>query len=124
MKLFDSDVLIAHLRGDDRATSLLVEAVQEGDGACSVLSRFELMAGMRSDERQVVRRLLDGLLNLPISEEIAGIAAQWGRQFRRSHSSIGAIDYLVAATAEYHDARLLTLNVRHFPMFEQLTPAF
>jgi predicted nucleic acid-binding protein len=31
---------------------------------------------------------------------------------------------VIAATAEIHDAPLMTLNVKHFPMFEGLQPAF
>ncbi len=38
--------------------------------------------------------------------------------YRRSHSRIGALDYLIAATASALRTDLLTTNVRHFPMFE------
>jgi predicted nucleic acid-binding protein len=31
---------------------------------------------------------------------------------------------VIAATAEIHEAELLTLNVKHFPMLEGLAPAF
>jgi predicted nucleic acid-binding protein len=33
-------------------------------------------------------------------------------------------DAIIAATAEHHGLKLATLNVRHFPMFRKLKPAY
>ena len=123
MKLFDTDVLIEHLRGNEDATALLLEVSSAGQAACSVLTRFELLAGMRSNERSQIRQLLDSLTNLETSQEVATRAGEWARSFRRSHAGISSIDYLIAATAEIHGADLLTGNVKHFPMFSDLQPA-
>lgn len=123
MRLFDTDVLIEHLRGNATGTELVRAAVAEDQGACSVLTRFELLAGMRSAERAAVRGLLDALANVPVTLEIATQAGDWGRRFRRSHAHVGAVDYLIAATADYLDADLLTRNVKHYPMFPGLSPA-
>jgi predicted nucleic acid-binding protein len=46
------------------------------------------------------------------------------RKVRRSHSGVGLADYLIAATAMHAGLELGTLNVRHFPMFPELQPAF
>jgi predicted nucleic acid-binding protein len=43
-----------------------------------------------------------------------------GRRYRRSHSGIDGIDYLIAATADLLDGSLLTRNIRHLPMFPGL----
>jgi len=123
MKLFDTDVLIEHLRGNEAATGLLLEASAEGQAACSVLTRFELLAGMRSHERSDVRSLLDTLVNLDCSVDIATRAGEWARTYRRSHEGISPIDYLIAATTELHGSDLLTQNVKHFPMYPDLEPA-
>ena len=122
MKLLDTDVLIEHLRGNDVARSVVADTARKGEAACSVLTRFELLAGMRSDERHEIRSLLDVLPTLDVTEEISTRACEWARVYRRSHSSISAIDYLIAATAEIEGADLLTRNVRHFPMFPDLKP--
>jgi len=122
VKLFDTDVLIEHLKGNEHATALLLEASSAEQAACSVLTRFELLAGMRSDERSMIRQLLDSLASLE-TLEIANRAGEWARHYRRSHDGISSIDYLIAATAEVHGADLLTRNVKHFPMFEDLKPA-
>lgn len=123
MKLFDTDVLIEHLKGNEAATTLLLEASATEQAACSVLTRFELLAGMRSGERSRVRSLLDSLVNLDASVDIATRAGEWARTHRRSHEGVSAIDYLIAATAEAQGADLLTQNVKHFPMFPDLEPA-
>lgn len=123
MKLFDTDVLIEHLKGNQAATALLLMASESGQAACSILTRFELLAGMRSNERSEVRGLLDSMTNLDATVDIATRAGEWARTYRRSHEGVSAIDYLIAATAEVHGADLLTQNVKHFPMLPDLDPA-
>jgi hypothetical protein len=119
--LFDSSVLIAHLRGEPRATSLL-QSVSNEERLASVLARVEIEGGMRSGERAQVASLLGVIRLLPVTDAIARRAAEHLRRFRRSHSGIDLVDYVVAATAELHDATLATLNVRHFPMLRGLRP--
>jgi predicted nucleic acid-binding protein len=122
--LFDTDVLVAHLRGDERARALLSAAVTSDEACCSVLTAAELRAGMRSAERRVTLGLLGALDQLPVTAEIAAMAGDWSRQYRGSHSGIGLVDYLIAATAHVAGADLKTLNVRHYPMLKGLRPAF
>ena len=124
MNLFDSDVLIEYLRGNPASRPLVEDAIRSGVAACSVVTRFELLAGMRSGERGAVRALLEAMTNLDITEAVAGRAGEWARTYRPSHSGIGALDYLIAATAEIEGADLLTRNVRHFPMYPDLAAAF
>lgn len=117
--LFDSTILISHLRGDVRATQLLVDAVDDG-ALASVISRAEIEGGMRSGERHDVARLFAGLELIPVTDAVAQRAGQHLRRFRRSHEGIDLADYLIAATAEEEDASLVTLNTKHFPMFPGL----
>ncbi len=119
--LFDSSALIAHLRGEPQATSLLLATATE-DRLASVLSRAEIEGGMRSAERARVASLFGVLTLLPVTDPIAGRAGEYLREHRRFHPGIDLVDYLVAATAELHGARLATLNVRHFPMLKGLEP--
>jgi len=124
VKLFDSNVLIAHLRGNPEATSLLRAAVSDDDAACSVLSRVEIEGGMRSAERIAVARLFSVLRLEPVSDQVASRAGELLRDHRRGHPGIDIVDYVIAGTAEVLGADLLTLNVKHFPMFKGLRPAF
>lgn len=124
MRLFDSTVLIAHLRGVAEATSLVLDAVGDREAYCSVLSRIEIEGGMRSDERTKTRRLFAALECEPVSDVIAVRAGEHLRTYRQSHQGIDVVDYVIAATADVLGAELLTLNVKHFPMFDSLRPAF
>ena len=122
--LIDSDVLISHLRGDQRAVTFLRESRRRGPLHGSVVSVAEITLGMRSAERSAVWRLLGALRLLPVSEHVAIRAGEFGRTYRRSHHAIGLADYLIAATAAEAGLQVATLNVRHFPMFPGLEPAF
>jgi predicted nucleic acid-binding protein len=124
VKIFDSTVLISHLRGTPAATQLLREAVAGGMASCSVLSRVEIEGGMRSGERSAVARLFSVLDLEPVTDLIAGRAAEFLRAHRGSDPGIDVVDYVIAATADVLGAELLTQNVKHFPMFKGLKHAF
>lgn len=123
MTLFDTTILIAHLRGDLRATAALV-ARPRSERLASVLSRTEIEGGIRSGERRDVSALFGTLTLIPVSDAIARRAGEHLRRFRRSHSGIDLVDYLIGATAELHSADLATLNIKHFPMFKGLRPPY
>lgn len=126
MILVDTDVLIAHLRGVEAAREWLRSA-REGSGArlaASVVTTTEIRGGMRSGERSEVARLLATLRLHPVSEGVARRAGELMRRYRQSHVGIGLGDYLVAATAQMNGLTLATLNVKHFPMFDELRPPF
>ncbi len=125
MILVDSDVLIAHLRGDAGARDWMLQARRStGPLAISAVSVVEVAGGMRSQERREVGRLLASLRTFPANDRIAWRAAELMRTHRRSHMGVGLGDYLVAATAQIEVCELATLNVRHFPMFPELEPPF
>ena len=125
MILVDSDVLIAHLRGQPRARDWMLQARRAtGPLATSVVSVVEVAGGMRSHERREVGRLVATLRTFPVSDRIAWRAAELMRTYRQSHAGIGLGDYLVAAAAQIEGCELATLNVRHFPMFPALQPPF
>ncbi len=125
MTLADSTVLIDWLRGHEPARGLLGGALARGETVVgSVLSRTEVLGGMRSSERVRVAGLLDALDWAPVTVEIADAAGSLARCYRRSHATVTAIDYVIAATATKLGAELWTSNVRHFPMFSGLRPPY
>ena len=121
MKLLDTSVAVDHLRGFDPATSLLRSLVREGEPVgASELTRFELLVGVRPDEHATLERFFLALEWVSVTQEISRRAGVYARTYRCSHTGIGAVDYLIAATASALGADLLTSNVRHFPMFDDL----
>ena len=123
--LVDTPILVDHLRGDPRAVELLRRlAEDEAPILAATPTRTELIAGVRLPERQAMHELLGSLAWVDITVDVADAAGEYARRFLRSHPGIDTVDYLVAAAATTIGARLLTLNVRHFPMFEGLEPAY
>jgi predicted nucleic acid-binding protein len=120
--LLDSDVLVDYLRG-------LPAAGRYVDGlaatpTCSEVTRVEVLRGMRAHERRLTERFLATIRWVQVDEEISALAGELGRRFRRSHGALGLADLVIAATAERRRVPLATLNVRHFPMFPELVPAY
>jgi predicted nucleic acid-binding protein len=125
VKLIDTTIAVDHLRGVSPAADLLTALIDTGDDLmASQLVRFELLAGIRDRELVAFEEFCSALRWVEVTENVARVAGQLARRYRKSHSGIGAVDYLIAATAIVIDADLLTTNVRHFPMFTKLKPAY
>ncbi len=125
MILVDTDVLIANLGGNEVAREWLQGArTRTGRLAVSVVTNTEIIGGMRGPERREVSRLLGSLRPLPVTDMIAHRAGDLRRRYRRSHETVGVVDYLIAATAQVHGLELATLDIKHFPMFDGLQPPF
>jgi predicted nucleic acid-binding protein len=125
VRVIDTSVAVDHLRGHSPATRLLDRLLgDEVPLVGSELVRFELLAGTRERDRAAVERFLDAVDWVPVTEPVARRAAEFAQSHRGSHSGIDAMDYLIAATADVLDAPLLTMNVRHFPMFAGLQPPY
>jgi predicted nucleic acid-binding protein len=123
--LVDTSVLIDHLRNDQRAATRLKVAVRSGDDLWSVtVVRTEILAGARSGEEGAIGELLDQLRWLDVNSQLADAAGRLAATYRRSYSGVDTVDYLVAAGAQELGAHLLTLNIKHFPMFPGLEPAY
>ena len=121
MILVDTSVLIDHLRGDHSARAALRRGLSEGETlAASVLTKIEVLAGMRASEEPATRRLLDNLRWIAVDERLAERAGMLANRFLRTHPGIDPVDYVIAATALSTGSRLWTRNVRHFPMFPDL----
>ncbi len=120
--VLDTTVVIDHLRGLASAVSYVGSLSRQP--TCSEITRVEVVRGLRSPERTRARRLFALLNWVPVSSDIAQDAGELGRQWRRSHSAIDTADLIVAATARALELDVATVNVRHFPMFADVTPPY
>jgi predicted nucleic acid-binding protein len=118
--LVDTSILIDYLRGHPNAGEVLERERLADVLHASEITRLEVLAGMRPAEHDQTRALLATLSWHPVDAEIAEIAGNLGRQWLRSHHTIDSADLAIAATALQTGARLLTRNVKHFPMFTDL----
>ena len=119
--LVDTDVMVEYLRGKDAAIAFVRKHADRIVLSSIVVA--ELYAGVRAGREETV---LDGLVSVfrtvPVTAEIGRSAGLLKRDFGRSHG-VGLADAVLAATARHAEARLATLNVRHYPMFKNLKPA-
>jgi len=121
MIVLDSTVLIDLLRGNPAAHRALEEVSSRQERKmCSVVSKVELLAGMRTHEESDIRVFFRTLESIPVDDDIAELAGTMASQFLRAYPGVDTEDYIIAATTMHYNASLWTLNVKHFPMFENL----
>jgi predicted nucleic acid-binding protein len=118
--LVDTSVLIDYLRGHEPAAHLLEQARMSGPLHASEITRIEILAGMRGGEEEPTESLLASLVWHAVDAAVAEEAGALGRQWLPGHQGIDSADLGIAATAILNRAELVTLNVRHFPMFPNL----
>ena len=117
--VLDTNVLILALRSDPRALDFLDALERKKERVCiSVVTRTEILTGMRPHEEERTMELLDSLENLPVDEAIADRAGRLIYQYARQGIQISFPDAIIGATALHHDLTLTTTNPRHFPMPE------
>ena len=121
--VLDSTVLIDASRGEPRSLAYLAEAVRAGEVWSVTPVRTEVRWGMRAAESAGIERLFASIYWLEVSTELADRAGAFGQRYGASHG-LDAIDAIVAAAAEFMSADVATLNVRDFPMFPGLKPAY
>ena len=118
--LVDTSVLIDYLRGDQQAAEVLERERAAAALHASEITRLEVLAGMQPAEEDGTRLLLSTIVWHPVDTEVAEEAGALGRKWLPSHPPIDSADLAIAATAIRTGSRLLTRNVRHFPMFSGL----
>lgn len=120
----DTSVLIDVLRGVPAAAEMLREEARRGPLHGSEITRLEVLAGMRVHERAATLGLLDVITWHALDRELAELAGDLGRRWLPGNRGIDSADLAIAATAVSLDSDLLTLNVKHFPMFPGLRPPY
>ncbi|MGQ9490981.1 MAG: type II toxin-antitoxin system VapC family toxin [Anaerolineae bacterium] len=112
--LLDTATLILHLRERASVTDFLLRWGERDNLFISVVTRAEILAGMRPNEEHVTMELLGALSNLPVTPAVADRAGQLIYAAARRGVQTSFPDALIAATALEHDLVVVTTNVRHF----------
>ena len=115
--IFDTDVLIWALRGNDKAA----DAIEAEDvRAVSVVSRMELFQGARDKREQAtIRRFLQEFETLPLTERIGHRASIYVEEHALK-SGLELADALIAATAAERGETLCTGNGHHYRAIAEL----
>ena len=116
MIILDTDILLNHLQGNLAAMQYLsAQMSASGTVALSVVTLAEVLSTVRYDEEAPINKLLGFFFVLDISESVARQASLYLRQFRPSQS-LDVSDALIAATAYFAGATLITRNTKRYPM--------
>ena len=119
MIIADTDVLIDFLAGRGSAATQVERGIQDGNLWTTVITRFEMLSGVRSaHETRIVRQLLDSIKIVPLDVAAADRAADVRRALERKGVGIGMADSLIAGIVLLLGGSLLTRNLRHFERVE------
>jgi len=116
--LLDTDVLIDILKGHAPTVLAFQRLPPESATAYSVVSEAELYVGvpdLDGPEREALVTLLAAMESIPVDSAVARLAGQ----YRRRHGATAGTslpDALIAASAHFGGAALVTRNRKHFPM--------
>lgn len=120
--LVDTDVMVDFLRGHPEAVALVND--HSPRIILSSITSAELYAGVKEEsELDTLDRLLSLFRIVPVSAQLARAGGLHKRDYGKSHG-VGLADAMIAATVQAESADFMTLNVKHFPMFKELKPAY
>ena len=111
--LLDTDVIIDILRNKEKTIEQISSLIPGKMLCCSCISVGEIFAGMHKKEEVLTRQLLDSLIKIPVTEEIAERAGRL-KYTIKSHA-LQLDDCLIGATALANNLMLLTKNSKHYP---------
>ena len=112
--LIDTDLLIDFLRGKEAVRKFFLSVAEENTLYCSVITVAEIYAGMRDEEKEKTDDLLDSLNIVEMNRAIAEKAGRYKYQIRRQTLELD--DCIIASSAFYTKALLVTGNGKHYPM--------
>jgi predicted nucleic acid-binding protein len=114
--LLDTSILIKFLRKTAGYLDLLTSLANDGDLYISAVTRLEVVRGLQDKEKEATYHLLNSFETIAVSDEIADIAGELIRTWRKQGVNLEDMDALIAATALCHGLALVTTNARHFSM--------
>jgi predicted nucleic acid-binding protein len=113
--LIDTDVAIDWLRGEEYTKGFLAPLLRANLARVSVLTAYELYAGMRPSEQEPVRLFLESCCIEDVTSEIAEAAGEYFRHYRKKGVALTGMDCLIMATGKARGCKIATRNIRHFP---------
>jgi len=113
--IIDTDVAIDFLRGSNYAKELLSELFRCDAAHLSILSVYELYAGMKDNEKTKTQDFINACNIEPITMDIAINAGELKKYHKTRGTTLTSIDCLIAATAIICKFKIATRNIKHYP---------
>ena len=113
--LIDTDIAIDYLRGSEEVARLLEQLWDSDMAHLSILSVYELYAGMRAPEKEATEDFINACNIEPVTMQTARRAGDMYRHWRAKGVTTTSIDCLIAATAALKKHKIATRNKDHYP---------
>lgn len=122
--LIDTDWIIHYLNGNKEVVQRLISLKKEGL-SISVISLAELYEGAYYStdplgNEKILEDFLSGVTVLGLDKEICKVFGRERGRLRKERRKTGDFDLIIASTCLYHNLTLLTNNIRHFEVVENL----
>ena len=120
MIIFDTDILIWILRGNDEIIKKAENLINETNGYIYItpIQIAEIYAGARQKELKQIENLLNAFKKVEIKEKVGKLAGEFMNKYRKSHS-VELADSLIASCCKIYGFKLWTLNKKHYPMMNR-----
>lgn len=118
MKLLDTNIFIDHLRNYAPATRFFESLADADDVIFSAITEAELIAGKEcadARKKEFTLHFLHRWEKIPVTNPIAVLGGDLCREY-----NLTLPDALIAATALFYEAELLTKNIKHFGLVPKL----
>jgi predicted nucleic acid-binding protein len=117
----DTDVIIDFFRNTSPAADVLSELISREEAALTVVSVFELYAGVEGAKRlRQIETLIQELIVLPLNAIEAATAGRIFTQLKARGKLVGTHDILIAGICVANSRPLYTKNTAHFSQVEDL----
>ncbi len=124
MKILDSDMLIAILRGDKEAIKKFELIKEEDFIATTIFNVQEILFGAyistRKENISEAKKLSESLSILEYDKPSMRETVNIMTQLQSKGSHIGLIDEMISGICISNDASIITRNVKHFSKIENL----
>lgn len=116
--LIDTDIIVWFLRGRKEVIRLLEELQKSGVPTCSSISIVEVQSGVINGEEEKTSKFLNSLEVCPVNREIANLAGEYIRKYKKKGIILEIPDVIIGATSILHNLTLVTYNIKHYPFKE------
>lgn len=113
--LIDTDIAVDYLRGNPDACKLILPLWDNNTAYLSILSVYELYAGMRDNERKDTENFINACNIDTVTLDVAQKGGELFRHYRAKGITLTSIDCMIAATAILRGHKIATKNTSHYP---------
>lgn len=119
--LLDTNILIEFFRKSEQMQVLVTSLGKRGPLHISLLSLAELRAGWSAEQASFFLPRVESIVEVePMTKEIVLLAGQLQRTYKEQGKTLHTIDTLIGATAITRNMCMVTRNLRHFEVIQEL----